>query len=316
MSVPPRVNSVAVLGNGIIGHGVAQVFATAGIPVRMIGRSDASLAAARGKIKASLDQFSAHGIVPAAAAAAALARISTGTDLESAERADLVIEAVTEDLALKHRIFEQLDRICPPPSVLASSSGQPASKLVAFVKHPQRVVAAHFWNPPQLIPLVEVCAGPMTDPEVVPWLVATLRSVGKQPVVLEREIDGFIGNRLQFALLREALALWAEGVASAEAIDLAVTSSFGRRLAVTGPLQSADLGGLETMHAFAAFLFPSLDTSTEPPLLMREAIRTAKREGHPPAIRDWSGRDRDAVLTERSEQLIDHLRRDGASRPR
>jgi len=316
MSVPPRVNSAAVIGNGIIGHGVAQVFATAGIPVRMIGRSDASLAAARGKIKASLDQFSAHGIIRADDAAAVLARISTSTDLENVEDADLVIEAVTEDLALKHRIFGQLDRICPPPAVLASSSGQPASKLIAFVKHSERVVAAHFWNPPQLIPLVEVCAGPMTDPHVVSWLVAILRSVGKQPIVLDREIDGFIGNRLQFALLREALALWAEGVASAEAIDLAVTSSFGRRLAVTGPLQSADLGGLETMHAFAAFLFPSLDISTAPPRLMREAIRTATREGRPPAIRDWSGRDRNAVLAERAEQLFDHLRHDGARRPR
>src|SRR5207249_3173378 len=131
--------------------------------------------------------------------------------------------------------FERLDRLCPPPTVFASSSGQPASRLVARVARRERVVAAHFWNPPQLVPLVEVCAGPDTDPDVVPWLCEVLRRVGKEPVVLDREVDGFLGNRLQFALLREALALWAGGVASADAIDLAVKASFGRRLAITGP---------------------------------------------------------------------------------
>jgi 3-hydroxybutyryl-CoA dehydrogenase len=178
--------------------------------------------------------------------------------------------------------------------------------LVAQVAHRERVIAAHFWNPPQLIPLVEVCAGPETAPEVTPWICAVLRTVGKQPVVLEREIDGFIGNRLQFALLREALALWADGVASAEAIDTAVKSSFGRRLAATGPLESADLGGLETMHAFAEFLFPSLNTSPEPPRAMRDLVEQAKRTGGTAAIHDWSRRSRDGVAAARAALLFYH----------
>ncbi len=194
------------------------------------------------------------------------------------------------------------------PPVLASSSGQPASRLVARVRHRERVVAAHFWNPPQLIPLVEVCAGPETDPAVVPWLCEVLRAAGKQPVVLEREIDGFIGNRLQFALLREALALWAAGVASAEAIDLAVKTSFGRRLAVTGPLESADLGGLDTFHAFAAFLFPGLDGSAEPPAAMGKLVEEGHR-GLPSGrgLYDWATRDGRALVAERMEELFRHL---------
>src|SRR5207248_1050318 len=116
-------------------------------------------------------RFEAHGLVDAAGAASALARITPSTALAASASADLVIEAVTEDIPLKHAIFAELDRLCAPPAVLASSSGQPVSNLVALVERRERVVAAHFWNPPQLIPLVEVCAGPATDPTVVPWLV-------------------------------------------------------------------------------------------------------------------------------------------------
>jgi 3-hydroxybutyryl-CoA dehydrogenase len=306
------LGTVAVVGNGLIGHGIAQVFAVAGHPVRLIGRSTASLEGAVQKIRDSLGQFERHGLVPADRAGAALARVTPTTALEAAADAGLVVEAVTEDLALKHAIFERLDRLCPPPAVLASSSGQPASRLVARVTHRDRVVAAHFWNPPQLIPLVEVCAGPETDPDVVPWLVAVLRDVGKQPVVVDREIDGFLGNRLQFALLREALALWAAGVASAEAIDLAVKTSFGRRLAVTGPLESADVGGLDTMHAFAAFLFPSLDVSPAPPEAMGALVRAGHRglgTGH--GLYDWSTRDGPALVARRVDELFRYLERHG-----
>lgn len=310
MAIPRRLDTVAVIGNGIIGHGVAQVFAAGGHRVRLIGRSRESLDRALGKIRESLGRFAGHGLVTAEAADAAFGRIRTSTDVDDAAGADLVVEAVTEDLPLKHRIFERLDRLCPTPAILASSSGQPASRLVARVSHRERVVAAHFWNPPQLIPLVEVCAGPETAPDVVPWLCDVLRAVGKQPVVLDREIDGFIGNRLQFALLREGLALWAAGVASAEAIDLAVKASFGRRLAVTGPLESADVGGLDTMHAFAAFLFPSLDAGREPPGAMGDLVREGHR-GLPSGrgIYDWSRRDGPALVAARVEELFRHLAR-------
>jgi len=310
MATPARLDTVAVIGNGIIGHGVAQVFAGAAKAVRLVGRSEASLERAKVRIRESLARFVAHGLTTPAAADAAVGRIVTSTSLEAAAGADLVIEAVTEDLDLKHAIFERLDHLCPPPAVLASSSGQPASRLVARVAHRGRVVAAHFWNPPQLIPLVEVCGGPETAPDVVPWLCDALRTAGKQPVVLDREIDGFIGNRLQFALLREALALWAGGVASAEAIDLAVKASFGRRLAVTGPLESADVGGLDTMHAFAAFLFPSLDTAAEPPAAMGDLVRQGHR-GLPSGrgIYDWSRRDGPGLVAARIEELFRHLAR-------
>jgi 3-hydroxybutyryl-CoA dehydrogenase len=309
MTTSESCGVVAVIGNGLIGHGVAQVFATAGHDVRLIGRSRESLDRAVARIRESLGRFVAHGLVAANAVEGIVRRIHSSTSLDDAAGANLVVEAVPEDQALKHAVFEHLDRMCPPPTVLASSSGQPASRLVDRVRHRERVVAAHFWNPPQLIPLVEVCPGPETAPDVVPWVCDVLRAAGKQPVVLEREIDGFLGNRLQFALLREALALWASGVASAEAIDLAVKTAFGRRLAVTGPLESADLGGLDTFHAFAAYLFPGLDASTGPPGAMADLVRSGHRglvTGR--GIYDWSRRDGPALVGARMEELFRHLR--------
>ncbi|HVL58700.1 MAG TPA: 3-hydroxyacyl-CoA dehydrogenase family protein [Burkholderiaceae bacterium] len=310
---PPALETVAVVGNGIIGHGVAQVFAAAGKRVVMIGRNADSLARAVGRIESSLADFARHRLIAEADIPRIVARVRTSVRLDDASDAQLVIEAVTEDLPLKLGIFEQLDRICPVPAVLASSSGQPASALIERVAFPERVIATHFWYPPQLIPLVEVCAGPRTAPEVTPWVCAALRAAGKEPAVIEKEIPGFIGNRLQFAMLREAWALWASGAASAEAIDTVVRNSFGRRIAITGPLESADVGGLQTMYHFGKSLMPHLDAAPEP------AAAVAKRVaegcdglGNGRGIYDWSKRDGAALVKARMDELFRWLAVDKA----
>src|SRR5439155_11210364 len=297
MPVPGQCSTVAVIGNGIIGHGVAQVFAMAGMGVVMIGRQEASLAAARTKIRASLGDFTIHGLIKDTEPEGVLARIRTSTQLEDASSADLVIEAVTEDLALKRNIFGRLDRLCSPPAILASSSGQPASALTDEVTHRERVIATHFWYPPQLIPLVEVCGGPETARDVIAWTCSTLRAVGKQPAVIDQEIAGFIGNRLQFAMLREAWSLWARGIASAEAIDTVVRTSFGRRVGITGPIESADVGGLATMYHFGSSLLPDLDTASEPPREIAQLVTEgANGLANGRGIYDWSRRDGKALV--------------------
>lgn len=309
MITPASFRTLAMIGNGIIGHGVAQVFAVAGKRVRLIGRSEKSLARALDNIRSSLAQFTAHDLVSAAEAEAALARITISTQLEDAAAAELVIEAVTEDLDLKRDIFARLDRIVAPPAVLATSSGQPASVVADGVKHRERLIATHFWYPPQLIPLVEVCGTLETDADVVAWTCAALRAGGKEPVVIDREVRGFIGNRLQFAMLREAWALWASGTASAEAIDSVVRNSFGRRVAVTGPLESADLGGLDTFYHFGASLIPDLDVGQTPPDEVRRRVEAGERglsTGR--GIYDWSRRDGKALLAARMEELFRWLK--------
>jgi len=314
MSTPKKLKTVAVIGNGIIGHGMAEVFAASGLKVRLIGRSGPSLANALKRIEASRESFRKNGLTTKAAAAAALGRIAVSTRLDDAVDAELVVEAVPEDMDLKLDIFGQLDRITAPSTVLASSSGHPASELVARVRHRGRVVATHFWYPPQLIPLVEVCAGPETDADVVPWVCGILRGAGKEPVVIDREVPGFIGNRIQFAALREAWSLWAAGAASAEAIDAVVRYSIGRRLGVTGPIESADLGGLDTMFNFARFLQPSLDTRPEPPAEVARLV-AGRHRGQPSGrgIYDWLKRDGEALLAARRAELFRWLKADAAA---
>lgn len=312
---PDRLSVVAVIGNGIIGHGVAQIFAMAGKSVVLIGRNRDSLGRAQQKIADSLAEFVRHGLVAGDDVAAILDRVTLSTNLQDAARAQLVIEAVTEDLALKLDLFGKLDSICAPPAILASSSGQPASALVAQVKHRERVIATHFWYPPQLIPLVEVCAGPETAPDVVDWVCKELRAADKEPAVIDKEIPGFIGNRLQFAMLREAWALWASGAASAAAIDSVVRHSFGRRVAVTGPLESADVGGLQTMYHFGKSLLPALDMSPEPALKVAELVAAgANGLSNGRGVHDWSKRDGKALLSARMDELFRWLKHDKAAK--
>ncbi len=303
--------TIAVIGNGIIGHGVAEVFASAGHPVVLIGRSETSLERALVKIEESLGAFAAEDLLAPARIPKVMQGITTSLDLSAAASAGLVVEAVTEDLELKLGIFEQLDRICPPATILGSSSGQPASALIARVRRRQRVIATHFWYPPQLIPLVEVCAGPETDPAVTERTCALLRGAGKEPVVIDREVPGFIGNRIQFAALREAWSLWAAGVASAEAIDAVVRNSIGRRLGITGPIESADVGGLDTLYHFARSLQPHLDVAPEPPEAVRALVEAGCR-GLPSGrgLYDWAARDGEALLTARRAELFRWLKDD------
>jgi 3-hydroxyacyl-CoA dehydrogenase len=311
MATSDRSTVIAVIGNGIIGHAVAEVFASAGHPVVMIGRSEASLARAMTNIETSLKEFVANGLIDAAGTPGILARITTSTDMADAGGAGLVVEAVTEDMALKLDLFEELDRICPPETILASSSGHPASELVERVKHRDRVIATHFWYPPQLFPMLEVCAGPETSPEVLERTCALLRGAGKEPVIIEKEVPGFLFNRIQFAALREAWSLWASGAASAEAIDAVVRNGLGRRYTITGPIESADVGGLDTLYAFAQSLQPDLDTRPQPP----EEVGALVKAGHRGlasgrGIYDWNKRDGAALLQDRRAELFRWLKAD------
>lgn len=305
------IESMAVVGNGVIGHGIAEVFAKAGWEVCLIGRSQQSLGSALERIGASLNEFVQAKMMSVLSAKVAIDKIRVSTELSAAAAAEFVIEAVPEDMELKLSIFSKLDRICRSDTILATSSGHPASAVDKCVEDKERVIAAHFWYPPQLLPLVEVCGSGVTTTAVIERTCAILGSVGKKPVAIDREVPGFIGNRIQFAALREAWALWAAGVASAEAIDSVVRHSIGRRLAVTGPIESADLGGLDTMYNFARFLAPWLDSSSEPP----EQVGALVRDGHfgvssGKGVYDWAERDGSALLSARRRELMRWLRVD------
>ena len=302
------VTSVAIIGNGLMGQGIAQVFARAGKTVHLIGRNTDSLARATDQIRRNVEAFVDRGLTSRAEADDVIARITTSTRIEEAGAADQVIEAVPAVRELQIEIFGKLDRACAPDVVLGSTSGQPISLMTGAMRHPDRAVAMHFIYPAQLIPIVEVCGGPSTAPAVVQWACDMLKAVGQYPAVMNKEVDGFIINRLQFAVLREAWSMWANGVASAEAIDASFKLSLGRRYAVTGPIESAELGGLDIMHKFAEFLLPDLDTAKQPPAAVGDLVKAGHlgvKTGK--GVYDWSTRDGKALLAARADRLFQHL---------
>jgi 3-hydroxybutyryl-CoA dehydrogenase len=305
------IEAVAVLGNGLMGTGISAVFAMAGKTVTMIGRDAGRAQAALDVVGKQIDEFAARGLISQDLARAARGRVSSSADPADAASCDFVMEAVTEDLAIKTALFARLDEVCPPDVVLASSSGQPASTLTTKVRHPERVLAAHFWFPATLIPVVEVCPSPATAQAATERTMALLREVGKEPVLMQRETPGMIGNRIQFAILREAWAMWAEGIASAEAIDTVVRQTLGRRLGITGPIESAELGGLDTLHAFAVSLLPHLDASPKPAPEVTQLVESGARGfANKKGIYDWSNRDGDALKAARVDELFRWLKQD------
>jgi 3-hydroxybutyryl-CoA dehydrogenase len=257
-----------------MGHGIAQDFAAHGYDVRLYARSEERLDQAQQNIEAGLALLQRLGRLTSEEAAQSRRRIRTGTTMERlVADADLVIEAVSEDLRLKQQLFQGLDEACPQRTILASTtSSLLPSDLASVTRRSDRVLVAHYFNPPTIVPLVELIRGPDTSDATVATVRDLLLQVGKRPAVVQKEVPGFIGNRLQAALVREALALVDQGVATPADIDSVVKYSFGRRLAVAGVFQIGDLAGLDVYLSVGRLLFPSLNSSSDVPEVLREKV--------------------------------------------
>jgi 3-hydroxybutyryl-CoA dehydrogenase len=262
---------LAVIGAGLMGSGIAQVSAQAGWEVVLRDVTDAALTRGTDAIKASYERFTAKGGLDAADAEAALGRITTTTDLDAVAGADLVVEAVFEQLDVKHEIFRALDRIVGPETVLASNtSAIPITKIAAATEHPERVVGAHFFSPVPMMQLCELVRGYKTSDETLATVREFAESVGKTCVVVNRDVAGFVTTRLISALVVEAIKLYESGVATAEDIDLACKLGFGHAM---GPLATADLTGVDILlHATGNIYTESQDEKFAPPELMRRMV--------------------------------------------
>jgi len=207
-----------------------------------------------------------------------LERIQIGTELaEMVSDADVIMETVFEDLELKKRVFEKLDRFSPPHAVLTSNtSALMPSLLAGATTRPDRVLVAHYCNPPYLLPLVEIVRAPDTSDEAVSIIYNLLVKIGKRPVILEKETPGFIVNRLQAALVREALSLVERGIATPQEIDTVITKGFGRRLAAAGIFEIFELAGWDLVLAIVECLAPHLESSMEPSPLLRRRVEKDK----------------------------------------
>ena len=269
------IRCIAVVGAGLMGHGIAQEFALAGYQVWLHSRTQKSLDTALGNITANLDRLIRLGVVSPPQAAAVPKRIRTSPHLETAvSQADVVVESVYEDADLKRRIFQELDAVCPDRTILASNTSTlMLSQFATATRRPDKLVISHYANPPYLIPIVELVRGATTSDETVETMRALLTRVGKRPVVVQKEVPGFILNRLQGALLREALWLVQEGIASPRDIDTALKNSIGRRWAVAGIFEVFELAGWDLLAAAMAGVYPHLSNASELPPVLTEQVQ-------------------------------------------
>ena len=241
------IRRIGIIGAGLMGHGIAQVFASAGYDVNLYDADKATLEAAKGKIEANFKSFIALGLAKPEDVAGCLGRISLCPSLESlCKGPQYIIEAILEDLELKRKVFAEVERHAAPDAILSSNtSAISITEIGAALKNRGRFLGTHFWNPPQVLPCVEVIRGDETAEGAFETVFALMEKVGKVPVRVLKDVPGFLGNRLQHAMWREAISLCDKKVASAEDIDKVVKYGFGARMPFIGPMETADLAGLD-----------------------------------------------------------------------
>lgn len=294
---------IGIVGAGLMGAGIAQVFAANEYDVVVCDPVDDARASLKERIRANLRSIELD--------AAFAERVSVAADVRDAvEGAIVVFEAAPEKLELKQSIFSRLDALAAPETILASNTSViPITRITSPAKRRERMLGTHWWNPPYLVPLVEVVPIAETDEAVTTRMIDLLAGVGKKPVRVKKDVPGFIGNRLQHALWREAHALIAEGVCDPETVDIVVKNSFGARLAVLGPIENADLVGLDLTRDIHDTILPELSNRSDPsPALIEniEAGRLGFKSGK--GFRDWTGAEIEEVRTRLSRHLLKSLR--------
>jgi 3-hydroxybutyryl-CoA dehydrogenase len=269
---------VAVIGAGTMGAGISMCFAQAGYEIALYSRTSESLDRALARIDNSQALFVQEGLIPAGEAEIARGRIATTTELEEClEGARFVLESVPEDLLLKQDLFRRIEQMCSASTILSTNtSGLSITAIASACAHPERVGGMHWANPPEIVPLVEVIRGEQTSDNTVGLIYRVTESLGKVPVLLQKEIPGFASNRLQYAVLREALHLVSEGVVSVEDVDRTLKNGVGFRYPWLGPLETADLGGLDVFHNVAQYLFPALNSTPDMPEAFSQLVAEGK----------------------------------------
>lgn len=290
---------VAIIGAGLMGHGIAQVFANAGHLVMVHDVNASSLATLRGRIAQNLSDLGQD--------VTAVERVFPVEDFgECITGASVVFEAGPEDLEFKRKVFQRLELMAPRTALLASNTSvMPITDIMQGLETGDRAMGTHWWNPPYLVPLVEVVKTAETNQAYAQQMFDLLKSVGKTPAMVEKDVAGFIGNRLQHALWREAISLVENGICDAETVDTVVKASFGRRLPVIGPLENADLVGLDLTLAIHQTVLPAIEHTPGPSPYLKQLIadgRMGMKTGE--GFRKWTaGEQADLRL-----RVLNHLK--------
>jgi 3-hydroxybutyryl-CoA dehydrogenase len=299
MADDPAKARIAVIGAGLMGHGIAQVFALAGHAVTLTDTVAQNLDTAKSRIAANLRDLGEDD--------SAAERVRPSIDLADAVRdADYVVEAVSEDLPLKQKLFGEIERHVRRDTILASNTSViPITAIMQGLAKRERAVGTHWWNPPFLVPLVEVIETQWTSPETIAWTMRLHEAAGKKPAHVKKDVPGFIGNRLQHALWREAIALVEQGICDAETVDAVVKASFGRRLPVLGPLENADLVGTDLTLAIHNVVLPAVESRPGPSPYLQKLVADGKlgfKSGE--GFRKWSPAEQAALRA----KLVQHLK--------
>jgi 3-hydroxybutyryl-CoA dehydrogenase len=290
---------IAVVGAGLMGHGIAQVFALAGHEVTITDTIVQNLDSAKSRIAANLrDVGDDEGAVE---------RVEPCFDLADAvHHADYVVEAVSENLPLKQKLFAEIERHVRPDTILASNTSViPITSIMQDLQKRERALGTHWWNPPFLVPLVEVIETRWTSQQAVAWTMQLHEAAGKKPAHVKKDVPGFIGNRLQHALWREAISLVENGICDAETVDAVIKASFGRRIAVLGPLENADLVGTDLTLGIHETVLSAIDSRPGPSPYLQKLVADGKlgfKSGE--GFRKWSAEEQSALRA----KVFQHLR--------
>lgn len=310
---PEDVRRVAVIGAGVMGHSIAQVFAHAGIEVNLADLKEELLAQAMQRMKGNLKTLADAGRIRADETPAILDRIHPFTEIRAATRdVDFAMETVAEVADVKRKVFQQLDEACPEGIVLASNTSSLDIFNIIEVKDPSRLAAAHWFAPPHVIPLVEIAPGPKTSPEAIEFTAALMERIGKRPLVMKQFVPGYIVNRIQNAIATAVLEMLVNGWTTPEEIDLAVKMTLGVRLPIVGVAQTLDFTGLRLIHDITSGLGMSIPLIDDKVRNGHLGVSTSK------GIYDYGGRSEEEILRERDSRylkLLDHLNKTGAFKP-
>ena len=311
------MEKISIIGCGTMGHSIALAAAWEGFPITLIGINEDDLETAKTGLQNKLTVMMENELIDLNEIESILGNIELSTSLEEmVSTSDFIFEVIPEQIELKRVLYKKLEELVSDTCIIASNtSGFKPSELAKEMKHPNRFIVTHFWNPAHLVPLVEVVKGEHTDERTIEKVMQILEQMNKKPVLLKKEITGFIGNRLQYALFREAQYLLDIGAATKEDIDAAVTYSIGRRLPVTGPLMTADMGGLDVFSAISNYLFSELSTAQQSGETLTHLVsekHLGDKNGQ--GFYEWDEKTSIEVNEERERTLIHFLKNDRNNR--
>jgi 3-hydroxybutyryl-CoA dehydrogenase len=307
----PNITDAAVIGTGMMGPGIGVTLATGGIRATIVSRRQETAEEGLRKAFAQLAVLEESGLVEPERATRARSLLACSANLDEAIAVcDLAVESGPEAMEWKQDLFARMDAVTKPEAILASNtSGLSITAIASKCRRPERVLTTHFWNPPHLMPLVEIVRGEKTSADVAETVRTLLERCGKVPVMVKRDTPGQLGNRLQMALVREAVNIVQEGIADAESVDLAAKTGFGLRLPVYGILEHQDMVGLDLGIRVVDYVTRDLNNEPGAPRLMREMLERGElgvKAGK--GFYDWSQRDAAAVKARRDRFVLAFLK--------